>query len=158
MWCRIKECRPPSSCLESHYSGKHWGKLWQQWDESRERSLPKETAWWISFSPLETVLKIHQYEVSGNRPTSCPGRSKKTKAFYCILVEVPTSPEHVPSLSTCKTNPSLPDANNVGRVHQSTWARMDRQKDGWTKRTGKRESRTSIFIYKREFWPSRGKW
>lgn len=79
-----------------------------------------ESTWWNSlFFPLETVLKIHQSEVSGNRPTSCPGRSKKAKACYCILVDVPTAPNHIPSLSTSKTNPTLPDANNQGRIHQS---------------------------------------
>lgn len=70
-------------------------------------------------------------------------KEKKPKACYCILVEVLTTPNHVPSLSTSKTNSALPDANNQGRVHQSSPAAgsclslTSAPEQGWTdKRMG----------------------
>lgn len=153
MWCRIKgwACRPPpSSCLESHCNGNlrpiitavklKWKQRLKQWKAFVPQNLHGEIEF---YSPLETVLKIHQSEVSRNRPTLRPGRRKKTKACYCILVEVPTAPNHVPSLCTSKINPDLLDENNHGRVHESRPAAgscpslTPAPKQGWTdERTG----------------------
>lgn len=144
---------------------------WRQWKAFTLQNLNGEITF---FFPLETVLKpppargTRERHSCLPRPTSCPGKSKDKHVtavqhkcpqlqtmFPCLAPARPTQPGLMQTaLAECISS-ALQQV--LPALHACSWTRMDRQKGGWTQRAGKREFRTSVFIYKWEFWPSSGK-
>lgn len=131
-----------------------------------------ESAWWNSlFSPPRDSVKNSPVWGIREQTHFMPRKEQKSKSMllhfsrsaHCSKPRSLTQhQQNQPSLVWCKQPGQRTSIQPCSRVlpipHTCSWTRMERQKDRWTQRTGEKESRTSILIYKCEFWPSRGKW